>query len=200
MKIENPASEPSMDEILASIRHIISGDSQNGATPHLASSNDEDILDLTDILPEEGQKMENSGDTKKNDPKLTTAVRKDEALPSLKEFPEKTKAANYSAEPLVSQSTVSEAAIALQSLNKFASESTFRSDPRLNDGMGGQTVENLVREILRPLLKEWLDANLPTLVRWVVNEQVERIVRQVNAAQHESVVEKERSSVRHPGI
>ena len=44
MKTETPISEPSMEEILASIRQIIS-------TDH--SESDEDILDLTNALPEE---------------------------------------------------------------------------------------------------------------------------------------------------
>jgi Uncharacterized protein conserved in bacteria len=35
-----------------------------------------------------------------------------------------------------------------------------------------------LREILKPLLKEWLDANLPVLVRWIVNEQIEKIMEQ----------------------
>ena len=57
--------------------------------------------------------------------------------------------------------------------------------------MGGKTVESLVRETLKPLLKEWLDRNLPTLVRWVVHEQVEKMVHQM--ARHEQSVEKEKS-------
>ena len=31
-------------------------------------------------------------------------------------------------------------------------------------GEGQRTIEDLVREMLRPLLKEWLDSNLPHLV------------------------------------
>lgn len=191
MKIEKPATEPSMDEILASIRHIISGDSQDGEKNHLASPYHDDILDLTNLLPEEGQKM----DEKKEDPKPKSAFPK-ESL-------EKTKDTTYTShspfgEPLVSPSAVSEAALSFQALNKVASESPRYPDPRLNAGIGGQTVENLVREALRPLLKEWLDANLPTLVRWVVNEQVERIVRQVNAVQPETASEKDKFATRHP--
>src|SRR3990167_6495603 len=50
MKTEKALPEPSMDEILASIRQIISGEQKGEAAISLEN---EDILDLTDILPEE---------------------------------------------------------------------------------------------------------------------------------------------------
>ena len=202
MKIETPASEPSMDEILASIRHIISGDPRDEKEPFSASRNHEDILDLTDALPEEVQKMESSKGEKKENPKhMISDVRKEATIHPIKEFSGKVSeettrelptARHMFEESLVSPAAISEAAQALHSLNKLASESPKYTDPRFNEGVGGQTVENLVREILKPLLKEWLDTNLPSLVRWVVNEQVERIVRQGGAAQHESAVDKEK--------
>jgi uncharacterized protein len=41
---------------------------------------------------------------------------------------------------------------------------------------GGPTIEDLVREEIRPLLKEWLDANLPPLVERLVRAEIERVV------------------------
>ena len=41
----------------------------------------------------------------------------------------------------------------------------------------GSTVEAMVAEMLRPLLKEWLDANLPAIVEAQVRKEVERIAR-----------------------
>jgi cell pole-organizing protein PopZ len=38
-------------------------------------------------------------------------------------------------------------------------------------------VEDLVKEILRPMLKEWLDENLPHLVEQLVRAEIERVVR-----------------------
>jgi hypothetical protein len=35
----------------------------------------------------------------------------------------------------------------------------------------------VVRELLRPLLKQWLDTNLPTIVETQVRAEVERISR-----------------------
>jgi cell pole-organizing protein PopZ len=40
-----------------------------------------------------------------------------------------------------------------------------------------RTVEDLVKEILRPMLKEWLDENLPHLVEQLVRAEIERVVR-----------------------
>ncbi len=37
------------------------------------------------------------------------------------------------------------------------------------------TLEGMVREMLRPMLKEWLDANLPTLVEGMVAKEIARI-------------------------
>lgn len=41
---------------------------------------------------------------------------------------------------------------------------------------GGPTIEDLVREELRPILKEWLDSNLPALVERLVRAEIERLV------------------------
>jgi cell pole-organizing protein PopZ len=41
---------------------------------------------------------------------------------------------------------------------------------------GGPTIEDLVREEIRPLLKEWLDQHLPPLVERLVRIEIERVV------------------------
>ena len=40
-----------------------------------------------------------------------------------------------------------------------------------------RTLEDLVREMLRPLLKNWLDDNLPTIVERLVRAEIERVAR-----------------------
>ena len=45
------------------------------------------------------------------------------------------------------------------------------------DGGSATTIEGLMRELLRPMLKEWLDANLPAIVERKVEEEVQRIAR-----------------------
>ena len=44
--------------------------------------------------------------------------------------------------------------------------------------MGGQgrTLEDIVKALMRPLLKQWLDDNLPPLVERVIREEIERVV------------------------
>ena len=44
--------------------------------------------------------------------------------------------------------------------------------------MGSKTLDGVMQELLQPLLKEWLNANLPSLVKWVVTEQVEKLVKE----------------------
>lgn len=42
---------------------------------------------------------------------------------------------------------------------------------------GDNTIEGLVRELLKPMIKEWLDANLPSIVEQKVEAEVQRIAR-----------------------
>lgn len=42
---------------------------------------------------------------------------------------------------------------------------------------GGGTLDDVVRELLKPMLKEWLDANLPQLVEAEVAKEIDRIRR-----------------------
>ena len=42
---------------------------------------------------------------------------------------------------------------------------------------GGPTLEDLTREMLRPMIKAWLDENLDAIVQARVDEEVERISR-----------------------
>lgn len=44
---------------------------------------------------------------------------------------------------------------------------------------GGPSLEDLVREEFRPLLKEWLDAHLPGLVERLVRAEIERVVGRI---------------------
>ena len=44
---------------------------------------------------------------------------------------------------------------------------------------GGPTIEDIVREELRPLLKSWLDVNLPPMVERLVRAEIERVVGRV---------------------
>jgi cell pole-organizing protein PopZ len=40
-----------------------------------------------------------------------------------------------------------------------------------------RTIEDLVREMMRPMLKHWLEENLPGLVERMVRAEIERVSR-----------------------
>jgi uncharacterized protein len=42
---------------------------------------------------------------------------------------------------------------------------------------GGRTIDDLVEDLLRPMLRDWLDDNLPPLVERLVREEIERVSR-----------------------
>lgn len=45
------------------------------------------------------------------------------------------------------------------------------------DGQQRRSLDEMAEELLRPMLREWLDDNLPTLVERLVREEIERVVR-----------------------
>ena len=42
---------------------------------------------------------------------------------------------------------------------------------------GETSLEGMVRDILRPMLKDWLDANLPSIVEAMVDREINRITK-----------------------
>jgi cell pole-organizing protein PopZ len=66
---------------------------------------------------------------------------------------------------ILSQSTVS------------AVESAFNSLANTVLSNNARTLEDLVKEMLRPMLKSWLDDNLPGLVERIVKAEIERVSR-----------------------
>jgi cell pole-organizing protein PopZ len=53
---------------------------------------------------------------------------------------------------------------------------SISSDRQVAIGRIGLTLEDLVREELRPLLKAWLDSNLPALVERIVRAEIQRVI------------------------
>ena len=45
------------------------------------------------------------------------------------------------------------------------------------DGVERRSIEDMAAEMLRPMLQEWLEDNLPTLVERLVREEIERVAR-----------------------
>ena len=50
------------------------------------------------------------------------------------------------------------------------------SDRNAQVHSGGPTIADLVREEMRPMVKAWLDSNLPPLVERLVRAEIERVV------------------------
>jgi cell pole-organizing protein PopZ len=44
-------------------------------------------------------------------------------------------------------------------------------------GDGNRTIEDLVKEVMRPMVKAWLDENLPSLTERLVRREIERLAR-----------------------
>lgn len=68
-------------------------------------------------------------------------------------------------EPLVSPKVTASVSAAFGSLNN----TIFSQNPR--------TIDDLVKEMLRPMLKDWLDENLPGVVERLVRAEIERVSR-----------------------
>lgn len=71
-----------------------------------------------------------------------------------------------------------DAAASIAALTKIASIGQAARQPELPLGDVGRTLEEMVRELLRPHMKEWLDANLPRLVERLVRDEIGRLVRE----------------------
>jgi cell pole-organizing protein PopZ len=173
---EQAAPEPTMEEILASIRRIISEDdapqaeaeaapppqaaapepapeppppepvAQAAPEPAPEPEPDEDVLELTQRVEPEPETV---GDLElvKPEPAPASLGRQDD-------------------DSLVSLPSAFAAASAFGQLSAAVAMPA-----------GGRTLEDVVRELLRPLLKAWLDEHLPRIVEAKVAEEVERISR-----------------------
>jgi cell pole-organizing protein PopZ len=60
---------------------------------------------------------------------------------------------------------------------RVAVDSAFNSLAQTVLVQNARTLEDLVREMLRPMLKSWLDENLPGLVERLVRAEIERVSR-----------------------
>lgn len=69
------------------------------------------------------------------------------------------------------------AAATVGSLSELARAAIAGSRSRRGSVGDGRTLEDIVREALRPELKAWLDSNLPALVEQIVRDEIKRLVR-----------------------
>ena len=65
----------------------------------------------------------------------------------------------------------------LSNTTAMAVDSAFNSLAHTILGNNARTLEDLVKDMLRPMLKAWLDDNLPGLVERIVRAEIERVSR-----------------------
>ena len=74
---------------------------------------------------------------------------------------------------LVSNAAASATTAALAKLARAATPTTTEASPFTST----LTVEQLLAEMLRPMLKDWFDQHLPPMVERIVEEEVKKLVR-----------------------
>lgn len=184
--------DQSMEDILQSIKRIIAEEGEPAST-----SAGSDVLELTELLAEDGSISKatqgeraaipsisideimaapvSSGPTPPPAPEPAPApVAEAPAAPEPAPQPEPAVAAEPE-ESLISNAALSASVSALNALRD--SLSTPPSPARMDSPSfrSGVTVEDLVRESLKPMLKEWLDANLPSLVESLVRKEISKL-------------------------
>jgi len=65
----------------------------------------------------------------------------------------------------------------ISSATAAAVDSAFNALAQTVLVQNAKTLEDLVKEMLRPMLQHWLDNNLPTLVERLVRQEIERVAR-----------------------
>lgn len=188
------SKEPSMEEILSSIKRIIAEDAENAVSGRarsdhktrprresdreahrknvianmVADGGDEplsyvdEVLELTDEMPRVGKGAEMDHD-------VTPSPARAESTRAALSPASSTAAPETPATPETIVSVESEVA-ARTSLAALSSLVVKSAEPGESN-----TLEGLVRDMLRPMLKDWLDSNLPTMVEGMVAREIARI-------------------------
>jgi uncharacterized protein len=146
------STEPSMEEILSSIKRIIAeeGDAATGArsrrpakaapvpAPVADPIHGDEILELSEPAPE----------------------------PSPQPLPIGAPDVPSRSAELLSERVVEATRGPLEALSRMVVKPEIA---------GSDTLEGMVRDMLRPMLREWLDANLPEIVETMVAREISRI-------------------------
>jgi cell pole-organizing protein PopZ len=169
------AHEPSMEEILASIRSIIADDREPAAARFApksdAASGGPQIVYSKDAAPP-ARAVEPSPPAEPATPKVVWSQPLPQAIPALS-------AAKSEPEPVSEPAAAAEEAAA-PLLSDQADEAVSAAFEALSTSLALQSselAENAAREILRPLLKTWLDENLPSMVERLVKAEIQRVAR-----------------------
>lgn len=196
MSAQAKPNEPSMEEILASIRRIISDDEakpeeaapvvQEEAAAAPATPLDDDVLDLG----AEAALVAAPPPAPAPEPVPPPAEEQDDSDVAFLDEPEVAAALSESviAEPVAAPAAPSPQAPPLQAptvdmaslLSDQASSAVTNAFGQLASTVlsnNARTLEDLVKDMLKPMLKTWLDDNLPTMVERLVRAEIERVAR-----------------------
>ena len=156
MAEENKQAESSMEESLASIRRVLSEDEEAEAEAEApAEPEPEEEMDMAAAMEE----MEPEPTLNENILELTQQMIA-QAPPDI-----------GAGESILSTAPSQDSTDALQELAK-----ALLSKRDIAIGNRDMTLEGLIREIFRPLLREWLDQNLPYLIERLVKKEIDHMV------------------------
>jgi cell pole-organizing protein PopZ len=177
---EQRAHEPSMEEILASIRKIISDDQALPLSPRHDSMATEERPSAPVREPEVERPRAASAPRPLPDfsgsfvsAPPVRPVRPDAPRPSAdvreimpRPAPPTPRLVATKDEPQLVSEQVDQAV-----------QSSFQALNAARSMASGPALENMTRDLLRPMLKEWLDDNLPSMVERLVRAEIERVAR-----------------------
>ncbi len=184
--------EPSIEEILDSIRQIISDDDDEdsdmgGNEPVEESSSDEPLdqsaiddidFDSPAAEPEPEEKADEPEDdvlelTDRVDPEgaIDVDMQDEEVIPD--PVPE------VKAAPVVESVPDEDSDIFTNRVEIAAADAISKLVKKTAVEHNGITLEDIVRTELKPLLRAWLDRNLPTLIERLVAEELERVSKRI---------------------
>jgi cell pole-organizing protein PopZ len=144
--------DASMEDILSSIRKILSSEEEN---PKRTAPCAVEPLELTDLVQAEEEVLEEG----------PQEGRQAERYYEKKILRDLDGASNSS---LMSPSTLSASIATLSALKNATREAELKLPSHAS-------IEDLAKELLFPLLKEWIDSNLPALVEKIVREEIRAI-------------------------
>jgi hypothetical protein len=139
--MQSPGREPSMEDILASIKKVIAEEKEQRQSVPSA-----DELEDAPLPDEESGESEDGDVLELNEP----------LAPAIDLGP-----------PLIDDSVAGHSRQALEELQTIAA--TVPPAPQVNP------LEDMVREMLKPILKQWLDEHLPGMVDEHVKREITRI-------------------------
>lgn len=176
--------DASMEEILGSIRKILSSDDEVKRTYPKQSDNPNEPIELSEAadldedFSDENTYEDTDNQIESRNPVSSEISEETRKQPWEKDVRKTSSAHHENITPntrLVSQATLAASNSALSELTKHVKDGASNKEAPINT-----SVEDLLKSMLTPLLKDWLDKNLPTVIEKVVREEVRAIVNNVS--------------------